>query len=130
MRTRAFLALLAAAALAGCAAPEFTTFYLSAHDWRGTELSGHGRLTVADAVAGTAPGAVTILEIGGLLEAPRDPERRLRLQEARARALTAALERHGVSPATIGVELAPADGAEREPPPPLVAKPMVVVVHY
>ena len=104
MRTQAFLGLLAAAALAGCAAPEFKIFTLSAHDWRGAELSGHGRLTVADAVAGAAPRTVTILEIGGLLEAPRDPERRLRLQDARALALTAALERHGVPPENIGLD--------------------------
>ena len=129
MRTQVFLALLAAAALAGCAAPEFKIFTLSARDWRGAELSGHGQLRVADAVAGAAPGGVTMIEIGGLLETPRDPEWRLRLQEARAVALTAALERHGVPPETIGLETRPATGAMSEPPP-LLAKPMVVVVHY
>ena len=42
MRRYAVFALLAAPVLAGCAAPEFKTFYLSARDWRGSELSGHG----------------------------------------------------------------------------------------
>jgi hypothetical protein len=131
MRTNALFACLAAVAFApGCAAPEFKTFYLSARDWRGPELSGHGQLRVADAVAGAAPRTVTILEIGGLLEAPLDLERRLRLQEDRARALTAALERHGVPAANIGVLVKPATGASSEPPPPLTAKPMVVLVHY
>jgi|SRR5271166_1390141 len=130
MRTHAVFAGLAALTLAGCAAPEFKTFYLSARDWRGAELSGHGQLRVADAVAGAAPRTVTMIEIGGLLEAPPDLERRLRLQENRARALTAALERHGVHPANIGVEVLAATGADREPPPPLLTKPMVVVAHY
>ena len=130
MRRRAFFALLAAPALAGCAAPEFKTFYLSARDWRGSDLSGHGRLVVSDAVAGARPRTVTLLEIGGLREAPRDPDRRLRLQEDRALALTTTLERRGVPPENIGVEIRPATGASSEPPWPLVTKPMVVVVHY
>jgi hypothetical protein len=131
MRTHALVAALAALALAGCAlAPEFKTFYLSARDWRGSELSGRGRLTVADAVAGAAPQTITILEIGGLLGLPYDPERRMRLQDERARSLTAALERHGVAPADIGVEVVAADGSEREPAQPLLSKRMVIVVHY
>ena len=81
-------------------------------------------------VAGTAPRTNTIIEIGGLLEAPRNLERRLRLQEDRARALTAALEWHGVPPEAIGVEVKPATGASSEPPPPPLAEPMVVLVHY
>ena len=131
MRTHALFPALAAFALAsGCAAPEFKTFYLSARDWRGTELSGHGQLRVADAVAGAAPRTVTVIEIGALLEAPLNLERRLKLQEERARALTAALERHGVPPEAIGVELKPATGAAAEPPPSLLTKPMVVLVHF
>ncbi len=130
MRTHALVVFLAALALAGCAAPEFKTFYLSARDWRGAELSRHGQLRVADAVAGAAPRTVTILEIGGLLGAPLDLERRLRLQDARAFALTAALERHGVPPENIGLEIKPATGSESEPPLALLTKPMVVVVHY
>jgi len=131
MRTHALVACLTALALApGCAAPEFKTFYLSARDWRGTELSGHGQLRVADAVAGAAPRTNTVLEIGGLLEAPLNLERRLRLQGDRARALIAALERHGVPPASIGVEVKPATGASSEPPAPLLGQPMVVIVHY
>src|SRR5271157_5503384 len=130
MRTHAVFTGLAALTLAGCAAPEFKTFYLSARDWRGAELSGVGQLRVADAVAGAAPRTVTVLEIGGLLEAPSNLERRLRLQEDRALALTAALERHGVAPESIGVEVKPATGAASEPPPPLLTKPMIVLVHY
>ena len=130
MRTHALFACLAALALAGCAAPEFKTFYLSARDWRGAELSGHGQLRVSDAIAGAAPRTVTLLEIGGLLDAPRDLDRRLRLQEDRARALTAALERRGVPPEAIGLELKPATGASSEPPSPLLAEPMVIIVHY
>ena len=131
MRTTALFASLAALALApGCAAPEFKTFYLSARDWRGAQLSGHGQLRVADVVAGAAPRTNTILEIGGLLDAPLNLERRLRLQDERARALIAALERHGVPPANIGVEVKPATGATAEPPPPQLGEPMVVVVHY
>ncbi len=129
-RIDAVVACLTAFALTGCAAPEFKTFYLSAHDWRGSELSGHGQLRVADATAGAAPRTVTVLEIGGLLDAPRDPERRLRLQVARGLALTAALERHGVALAAIGVEVLAATGSAREPPPALLTKPMVVIVHY
>ncbi len=56
MRRHAFFALLVAPALAGCAAPESKTFYLSAHDWRGADLSQRGHLTVADAVAGLGRG--------------------------------------------------------------------------
>ncbi len=130
MRTFVSVACLAAVALAGCAAPEFKTFYLSARDWRGTELSGHGELRVADAVAGAAPRTNTVIEIGALLEAPLNLERRVRLQEARARTLIAALQRHGVPAATIGVELKPATGATAEPPPPLLGEPMVVLVHF
>jgi hypothetical protein len=130
MRTHALLVSVAAVALAGCAAPEFKTFYLSARDWRGCELSGHGQLRVADVVAGAAPRTNTILEIGGLLDAPLDLDRRLRLQEGRARALIAALERRGVPPAAIGVEEKPATGASTEPPPPLLGEPMVILVHY
>ena len=125
-----FLTLLAAAALAGCAAPEFKPFYLSAKDWRGPELSGHGRLVVGDAVAGASPRTVTLIEIGDLLEAPRDPDRRLRLQEDRSFALTTALERRGVPPENIGVEIKPATGASSEPMRPLVTKPMIVVMHH
>jgi len=99
-------------------------------DWRGAELSGHGQLRVSDAVAGAAPRTVTILAIGSLLDAPRNLDRRLRLQKDRARALTAALERRGVPPEAIGVELKPATGASSEPPPPLLAEPMVIIVHY
>ncbi|HZZ63288.1 MAG TPA: hypothetical protein VFE63_19330 [Roseiarcus sp.] len=115
--------------LAGCAAPEFKTFYLSARDWREAELSGHGQLRVSDAVAGAAPRTITILEVGGLLDAPRNLDPRLRLQEDRARALTAALERRGVPPEAIGVELKPATGASSEPPLPLLAASMVIIVH-
>ena len=132
MRTRALAACLTALALApGCAlAPEFKTFYLSGRDWRGAELSGRGRLTVADAVAGAAPRTVTILEIGGLLGQPYDLERRMRLQDARAETLAAAVERHGVAPTEIGLEAVAADGSEREPPAPLLSSRMVIVVHY
>jgi len=130
MPTHALVACLTAVVLAGCAAPEFKTFYLSARDWRGAELSGHGQMRVADAVAGAAPRTNTILEIGGLLDAPRNLERRLRLQDERARALISALERHGVPPAAVGVEVKPATGASSEPPPLLLGEPMVVLVHY
>jgi hypothetical protein len=130
MRTHALVACLTAVALAGCAAPEFKTYYLSAHDWRGAQLSGHGQLRVADVVAGAAPRTNTIIEIGGLLEAPRNLDRRLKLQEDRARSVMAALEWHGVPPAAIGVEVKPATGASSEPPPPLLGEPMVILVHY
>ena len=132
MKTRTFLACLTALALApGCAlAPEFKTFYLSAADWRGADLSGHGRLVVADAVAGPAPRTVTILEIGGLLTTPLDLERRKRLQEARAQTLTAELEHHGVAAAGIGIEAVAADGSEREPAWPQLARRTVIMVHY
>lgn len=131
VRTHALAAFFVALALSGCAlAPEFKTFTLSAGDWRGAELSTHGRLTVADAVAGAAPRTVTVLEIGGLLLAPRDLERRMRIQAERGKTLTAALERHGVAPADIGVETVLADGSEREPARTLLEKRMVVVVHY
>lgn len=131
MRTHGLFACLAALALApGCAAPEFKTYYLSARDWRGAELSGHGELVVSDVVAGAAPRTNTIVEIGALLEAPRELDRRLRLQEDRARALMAALEWHGVPAKNIGVELKPATGADAEPPPPLLKLPMVILVHY
>ena len=129
MRTHALFACLVALALAGCAAPQFKTFYLSARDWRGAELSGHGQLRVSDAVAGAAPRIVTILAIGGLLDAPRNLDRRLRLQEDRARVLTAALERRGVPPEAINIELEPATSDARESPP-LLAGPMVIIVHY
>ncbi len=130
MRTHALFVFVAIAFGSGCAAPQFKTFYLSARDWRGTELSGHGQLKVADAVAGAAPRTVTVIEIGALLEAPLNLERRLQLQGDRARALTAALERHGVPAPNIGVEVKPATGATAEPPQPLLTKPMVILVHY
>jgi len=131
MRMHAFFASLAALAIcSGCAAPEFKTYYLSARDWRGADLSAHGQIRVADVVAGAAPRTNTIVEIGGLLEEPLKLERRLPLQEARARSLVAALERHGVPEANIGVQLKPATGADQEPPPPLLKVPMVVLVHF
>ena len=119
--------LVAALALSGCAAPQFKTFYLSQADWRGEELSGRGKIIVGDAVAGEAPATITILEIGALRGLPYDPNRRLSIQEARARTLANALERHGMAPADIALETRPADGSEREPQ---VLKPMVIVVHY
>jgi hypothetical protein len=131
MRTHALFAGFAAISLApGCAAPQFKTYHLSARDWRGTELSGHGQLRVSDVVAGAAPRTNSIIEIGGLLDAPWNPDRRLRLQEDRARALTAALERRGVPPEAIGVEVEPATGSSSEPPPLLLAEPMAIVVRY
>jgi hypothetical protein len=130
MRTHAIIASLAALALTGCAlAPEFKTFYLSGADWRDAALSSRGRQTVADAVDGAAPLTVTILEIGALAGLEYDPERRLRIQDERARSLAAALTRIGVAPADIGLEAVAADGSEREPPP-LLARRMVIVAHY
>ena len=119
----------AALSLAGCAlAPESKTFYLSRQDWTGTVLSERGKLTVADSVAGAAPGAGTILEIGALETiARRDPQERLRTQDERARNLTAALGRRGVAPADIAIEALAVDD-----PAPLWRgpKPVIVVVRY
>ena len=130
MRTRALLALVAALALSDCAlAPEFKTFYLSQHDWRGVELTGHGRLTVADAIAGAAPHTVTLLQIGALTGLADDPGHRTLVQDERAASLISALEAYGVGPADIGI-VAAADGSESELPQPLLAKRMIVFVHY
>ena len=131
MRTHAPFALVAALALSDCAlAPEFKTFYLSQHDWRGVALTGHGRLTVADAIAGAAPHTVTLLQIGALAGLDDDPGHRTLVQDERARSLISALEAYGVGPADIGIVAAAADGSESEPPQPLLAKRMVVFVHY
>src|SRR5208283_3183569 len=119
---------LAALALSGCAlAPGSKTFYLSQEDWCGTVLSAQGKQTVADSVAGAAPNTITILQLGALGTAPRDPSKRIRTQEERARALTAALERRGVAPANIAIETLAADASEPLWPP---SKPMVVFVRY
>ena len=131
MKTCALSAGVAALALCGCAiAPEFKAFYLSHRDWRGTALSGHGRLIVADAVAGAAPLTVTLIEIGGVAGLPADPARRQRILEERVWTVTAELERDGIAAADIGVDVrATAEGTDREPPGPLLAKRMVIVVH-
>jgi hypothetical protein len=132
MRLRAIIAGMTTLALAtGCAlAPEFKTFHLSHREWRGTALSEHGRLVVADAVAGAAPHTVTVIDIGGVLELPPDPDRRMRILDGRARTVAAELERHGVTPADIGVEVrAAAEGTEREPTGPLLAKRFAIIVH-
>jgi hypothetical protein len=132
MRLRAVIACLTALALmTGCAlAPEFKTFHLSHQEWRGTALSEHGRLVVADAAAGAAPLTVTVIEIGGVLGLPSDPDRRIRILDGRARTVAAELERHGVAPADVGLEVrAAAEGTEREPPGPLLAKRFAIVVH-
>jgi len=131
LRPSALIACLIALALAACAlAPEFRTFYLSQEDWRGTALSGRGRLIVADAVAGAAPHIVTVIEIGGVLGLPADPARRMRILDGRAETVTAELERHSVAAADIGVDVrAFAEGANREPWGPLLAKRFAIVVH-
>ena len=132
MRRRALIASLTAVALtAGCAlAPELKTFPLSHREWRGTALNQRGRLVVADAVAGAAPHTVTVIEIGGVLELPADPVRRIWILDARARTVAAELERHGAVPGDIGVEVRPrAEGTEREPDGPLLARRFAIVVH-
>ena len=132
MRRRALIASLTAVALtAGCAlAPELKTFHLSHREWRGTALSERGRLVVADAVAGAAPYTVTVIEIGGVLELPADPVRRIGILDARARTVAAELERHGAVPGDIGVEVRPqAEGTEHEPEGPLLARRFAIVVH-
>jgi len=132
MRRRALIASLTAVALtAGCAlAPELKTFHLSHREWRGTALNQRGRLVVADAVAGAAPYTVTVIEIGGVLGLPPDPVRRIGILDERARAVTAELERHGAAPDDIGVEVRPrAEGTEREPEGPLLARRFAIIVH-
>jgi hypothetical protein len=132
MRLRARIACLMALALTtGCAlAPEFKTFHLSHREWRGTALTERGRLVVADAVAGAAPLTVTLIEIGGMLGLPSDPDRRIRILDGRAQTVTAELERHGVAQTDIGIEVrAVAEGTEREPPGPLLAKRFAIIVH-
>jgi hypothetical protein len=117
-----------AVSLSGCAlAPETKTFYLSRQDWTGTELSRRGKMTVADSVAGAAPNTITILEIGALETAGSDPLERIRIQEERARNLTAALERRSVAPANIAVEARATDAPAPLWPSPI---PMIVVVRY
>jgi hypothetical protein len=131
VKTHTFFACLMALAVSSCAlAPEFKAFYLSHKDWRGTALSGHGRLVVADAAAGAAPLTVTLIEIGGVQELPADPVRRLGILDQRVEAVTAELERRGIAGADIGVDFREvAEGTDREPPWPLLAKRMVIVVH-
>src|SRR5271165_2063656 len=98
MRLRATIACLTALALTtGCAlAPEFKTFHLSRREWRGTALTERGRIVVADAVAGAAPLTVTVIEIGGVLGLPSDPDQRMRILDGRARTVAAELERRGI----------------------------------
>jgi hypothetical protein len=128
---RAPIAFPLALALSGCAiAPESKTFHLSARDFRGTELSAHGRPTIADAVAGAAPLTITRIEIGGLLGAPSDPEQRTRLQVKRAGAAVAALERSGIAAEAVGLEATPAEDIQREPSASSLEKRFDVVVHY
>ncbi len=119
----------AALNLAGCAlAPEYKTFHFSREDWTGPALSSRGEITASDAVAGAAPNTTTVLEIGSLGTAPLEREARTRVQSARARALTEALERRGVAPKKIAVEWKAAYAPEPFPPP--ASKPMVVIVYY
>ena len=51
------------------------------------------------------------------------------MQDARARAAVAALERQGIAPGEIGVKALP-PGFEGEPTDALLDKRMLVVVHY
>ena len=132
MRTGAIITGLAALSLcSGCAlAPEYRTFYLAHQDWRGTELSGRGRLVVADIAAGSAPYTITRIEIGGVLELPVDPARRIPILDERARTAALELARNGVAPTDIALEVRPtAEGLDRESSGPL-ARRMVIVVHY
>ncbi len=132
MRLSAVISCLTALALTtGCAlAPEFKTFHLSRREWRGTALTERGRIVVADAVAGAAPLTVTVIQIGGVLGLPSDPEQRIGILDARARAIAAELERHGAAPDDIGVDVRPlAEGTEREPQGLLLARRFVIVVH-
>ena len=123
MRGAVAAPLAVSALLSACAAPEFKTFYLSHVEWQGAELSPRGWIVVADAVAGAAPQTTTLVEIGGLLDEPPDAERRVRVQDARARAAVAALERQGIAPGEIGVEALP-PGFEGEPTDALLDKRM------
>ncbi|MGO9422467.1 hypothetical protein [Roseiarcus sp.] len=128
MLSRKWAPACAALILSGCAlAPESKTFYLSREDWTGIALSARGKLTVADSVAGAGPNTITIYEIGALGTAPRERLDRIRTQDGRARALTAAREHRGVAPANIAIEARAADAPEPLWPPP---KPLLVVVRY
>ena len=119
------------ALLAGCAlAPQYESFYLGHEDWRGAALSPRGRLVVSDIVAGAKPYNIARVEIGGVLGLPCDPACRIPILNARARNAIAELERDGIPPSHIAVEVLPlASGVDREPAGPL-SRSLVVIVHY
>ena len=131
MQRRAIAAALAALGLSGCAlAPQYESFYLGHEDWRGTELSGRGKLVVSDIVAGAKPYSIARVEIGGVLGLPADPARRIPILDRRAQTAIAELERDGIPPSHIAVEVLPlALGIDREPMGAL-SRSLVVVVHY
>ena len=131
MQTNAIAAGLAALVLSGCAlAPQYESFYLGHEDWRGTGLNFRGRLVVSDIVAGTKPYSMARVEIGGVLGLPSDPARRTLILDARARNAIAELERDGIPPRDITLEVLPgAEGIDREPAGAL-SRSLVMVVHY
>jgi hypothetical protein len=126
----------ACAALIGLSAcaPEYKLMHFSQADWSGSALTGHGKMVVADSVAGAAPNTITFLEIGALESAPSDPSQRLKVQEERARTLSEALERRGVGPATIAIEARPVEVPDPIYGPAYIGKPpaapMTIIYRY
>jgi hypothetical protein len=131
MQRQAIAAGLAALCSGSCAlAPQYESFYLGHEDWRGTALSPRGRVVVSDIVAGAKPYSIALVEIGGVLGLPSDPARRIPILDRRAQNAIAELERDGIPPDLISVEVFPiAEGIDREPAG-VFSRSLVVVIRY
>jgi hypothetical protein len=130
--TTARLCCVIALTVAGCATPpEVKRDTLDATAWRGSALTGVGRQMVVDAVAGSAPQTLTLIDVNQRVEVAGDPERRVRTLNRRVEHVEAELRHNGVAPVAIGEwPGAGQGGVQTYPPAELQTRPMAVIAHY
>ena len=132
LAARAGLCCVIALTAAGCATPPVVKRdYLDATAWRGSALTIVGRQMVVDAAAGAAPQTVTMLDVNARAEVAADAERRARILDRRVANVRRELRLNGIAPVAIGEWAGPGQGGvQTYPPGELLAKQMVVIVHY
>ena len=132
LAARAGLCCMIAPVMTGCATPPVVKRdYLDATAWRGSALTIVGRQMVVDAAAGAAPQTVTLLDVNARAEVAADAERRARILDRRVASVQRELRLNGIAAVNIAEwPGAGQGGVQTYPPGELLAKQMVVIVHY